>query len=126
MSKKPLLILCAALAFVASSSASCTKGGAPFRWPDVARCGSDVGNLVGTVTQLLLNDTGKTAPSPSTNERLEDLARTHGASTILCLVDQLARDWTAVGASASPERFNAGMRGKVFLADTGTQIQRGD
>lgn len=111
---------------VACSSSSCVKGDSPFRWPDVAKCGSDVGNLVGTVTQILLNDTGATAPSESTKDKLEQLARQHGASTILCLVDQLSRDWTAVGASASPERFNAGMRGKVFLADTGTSIQRSD
>jgi hypothetical protein len=122
----PLLPLLFAVGVVVCSLPSCTKNGGPFRWPDVAKCGADVGNLVGTVTQILLNDTGKTAPSPSTSERLEDLARTHGASTILCLVDQLARDWTAVGASASPERFNAGMRGKVWLADTGTQIQRSE
>jgi hypothetical protein len=121
-----LFPLVAALAVVTASSSSCTKGGGPFRWPDVAKCGADVGSLVGVVTQILLNDTGRTEPSPSTKDQLEGLARQHGASTILCLVDQLARDWTAVGASASPERFNAGMRGKVWLADTGTTIQRSE
>jgi hypothetical protein len=129
--KRPFHLLTVIAAFVlavaACSLPSCTGTPAgPFHWPDVARCGSDVGNLVGTVSQILLNDTGKEAPSPETKQKLEGLARQHGAATILCLVDQLSRDWTAVGASASPERFGAAMKGRVWLADTGTQIQRGD
>ena len=121
--KRFQLFVLLAVAALASSASSCAKLD-NFKWPDVAKCGPDIGDLVGIVTQLLLSDAGQTEPTPSTKSKLEQLGRQHGASTILCLVDQLARDWTAVGASASPERFNAGMRGKVWLSEIGTQIRR--
>ena len=120
---RSLFPLVAVVAVLACASSSCGKLDTPFKWPDVAACGSDVGNLVGVVTQLLLNDTGDNGPSESTKAKLEQLARQHGAASILCLVDRLSRDWTAMGASQSPERFAAAQRGKTWLAGLGTQIQ---
>ena len=108
---------------IAVGLTGCPHAG-PFKWPDVAKCGGSVGDLVGTVTQILLNDVGQGQISPGGQQKLQQLATQYGADTVLCLVDQLFRDWTAPGASVNPERVAASARAQDFLAKTGTRIER--
>jgi hypothetical protein len=95
---------------------------APFHWPDTAKCSGSVGNLVGTVTQILLNDMGIDNLTTEGQKRLEQLATQYGADTVLCLVDQLVRDWSSPYAAPSEDRRMAAQRGSGFLASTRTKI----
>lgn len=103
------------------SCSSCKNGATPFKWPDFLTCGPDVGALVGSVTQILLNDTSSDT-SPSVQQQLTQLAEQYGAAAVLCTVNVLAHDWSAPGASASPQRIAAAGRARAFLASTGTKI----
>lgn len=104
-------------------------GGAPgsdatLDWPDVAKCGPSVPDLVATVSRVLLADggPGDTQITDRARGELEGLAREHGPDMIACLVDLLVRRWTAPGASANPDRAGASARGVDFLSDVGTRV----
>lgn len=121
MTKKRRVFRFAAVMVFACTTARCRPSG-PFHWPEVARCLPDVSDLVGTVTQILLRDARSSSASGETKRLLEQLAREHGADTVLCLVDRLMRDWTSPNASSSPERVAAAGRAEAWLAEVGTQI----
>lgn len=104
------------------------KSGGGFPWPSVVSCGSPVGELVGTVTQILISDLGQTDDgqgimSPDGKKKLEGLATQYGADTVLCLVSTLIRDWRAPAASPNPQRFMAAARGEDFIRSTGSKIE---
>lgn len=103
----------------------CSKiGTTGLGWPVLAKCSADVGDLVGTVGQILLSDLGKDAISESGKEKLQQLGIEHGFDTVVCIVDQLVKGWTSKTASVTPERSAAILRAQDFLAKTGTKIER--
>jgi hypothetical protein len=101
-----------------------TPDGSPVDWPDVVKCGPSVPDLVGTVSRVLLGSGGPSDVQipERAHDELEDLARQHGPATVACLVDLLVRQWTAPGASRSPDRAGAAARGTDFLDDVGTHV----
>lgn len=111
-------VLC--LCFVALPG--CPKG-VGIKWPDVAVCGPQAGDLVGVLTQLLFNDTGIDTVSEAGKQQIEQLAMQYGAETVLCVIQQLAKGWAAPGASPHPQRLAALKRTQGFLASTGTKFQ---
>lgn len=120
-----VLVLPALLAFGPSS---CTKIGnaPPFNWPAAVSCGPDIGEAIGKVTQILVSSGDKNNPlklSQDGEQQLTQLATEYGAAAVLCLVDQLVRDWSSPGAAAPPWRAQAARRGLTFIDGTRTQIQ---
>lgn len=123
---RKLLPLIAAIAIIVVTG--CPKGGS-FKWPDVVKCGSSVGDLVGTVTQILIADLGQTdngqgVISAEGKLKLEQLAEQYGAGAVLCIVSALIEDWSAPAAAANRSRFLALGRARDFVAKTGTTIER--
>jgi hypothetical protein len=57
---------------------------------------------------------------------LEDLARTHGANTVACVVQRVVSDWNAPGAAQEPLRLAAAARGQDFLHQVGSHPQLTD
>lgn len=124
--RKFMPFLCCVLAPIAIVVAGCPHGS--FRWPDVVSCGSSVGDLVGTVTQILVadlgqGDDGKGVISADGQQKLTQLAEQYGASAVICIVSALIKDWSAPGAAANEQRFRALGRARDFLAKTGTRVE---
>jgi len=94
-------------------------------WPELVQCGPDAHEIIGTVSRVLLDDGPINQSDLGTNAiaELEDLARKHGPETVACMVDLLIKDWTSVGAAASPERVGAANRGANFLRTVGTKVE---
>lgn len=86
-------------------------------WPDVVRCGPTVTDIVGVVSDILLD-------GQDYHDRLERLARERGYDAVLCVVDELRQAWTSPGAAAHPTRTAAANRADAFIADTGAVIVR--
>lgn len=116
------------LAACSSSCAGTSSSGKGVSWPKVAHCVPTANDAISTVQRILLGDgnTAQTSISDRAKAELEGLAVNHGAQSVACLVDQVIKDWTSPGASASPERVAATSRGRDFLNDIGTQIERDD
>lgn len=112
--------LCLCLALVPTLQ-GCPK--VPFRWPDVAVCGPEAGDLVGVLTQLLFADTGIETVTPAAKAQIEQLATAHGAEVVLCVIQQLVKGWTAPAAVPNAQRAAAAKRAQGFLASTGTKIR---
>jgi hypothetical protein len=114
--KKLLLVLALACGFACAAI--------PIKWPDLVQCGGDIGNLVGTVTQILLNDTGSGDVSPSARAKLEQLAVQHGAESVVCVVSSILGDWSKPGAAMPPERIAAMSRAQGWMNSTGSRVLR--
>ena len=122
----PIVLTYASIVFALGFGSCKSSGGFP--WPSVVSCGSSVGDLVGTVTQILISDLGQTdegqgVMSPDGTKKLEQLATQYGAETVLCVVSALIKDWTSPAASPNRDRFRAAQRGQYFLRSTGTKIE---
>ena len=94
--------------------ASCKLG--KINWPQAVKCGPGISDLVGIVSEVLLGN-------GNVKKELENLARTHGTDTIVCLVERLRSDWSAPGSAASPARVHGVSRANEFLADIGTKVE---
>lgn len=111
-----------ALALLSSCS---TLPTAPIDWPKVAQCGPGANDVLATVSRILLQDGADLKKlSQHSSDELENLARTNGAATVACVVDQLIQDWAAPGAAAQPIRLAALQRGQAFADAIGTKVQR--
>lgn len=97
---------------------SCLVGCGPVgdvSWPEVAKCGPSVSDLVGVVSRILLD-------GEDYQRVLTDLARKEGMADVLCVVEQLRRDWSSAGSAMPPQHVEAAARAQAFLDSTGTQI----
>jgi hypothetical protein len=121
------------LALTVSACAGCKRNadGSPSTsvdWGRVVNCAPDVGDLVGTVTEILVSSVDRADPlkvSPAGQDQLGRLAKQHGASTVLCLIDQLTRDWSNPSmAAVAPWRPKAAARGRDFIESHGVTIKR--
>lgn len=123
-----LTLFSIALAACSSSCAGSSSSGKGVTWPKVAHCVPTASDAIGTVQRILLGDgdNAQTSISDRAKAELEGLAVNHGAQAVACLVDQVIKDWTSPGAAASPERAAATERGRDFLNDVGTRIERDD
>lgn len=108
--------ICALVAFTLPACLP-RSSGPGIDWPDVVNCGSGVQNEVGEVSRILL-------AGEDVAPQLEDMAIDYGAKTVVCLVDLLVQDWSRPGAAAHPGRAAAAARGREFLQDTGTLVER--
>lgn len=92
-------------------------------WPAAVKCAGGTTDLVGQVSQILLTRTDY-------QSKLEELTRDSSADVgplaeeVICIVDQLVRDWSSTAAAANPTRIQAAARGRAFLAATGTKVMR--
>lgn len=84
-------------------------------WPEVAKCGPSTTDLVGVVSRILLD-------GEDYQRVLTDLARKEGMADVLCVVEQLRRDWTSAGSAMPPQHVEAAARAQAFLDSTGTRI----
>jgi len=121
-----LLFAASVCTMCAFSCASGAQGGSGITWPKVAHCVPTASDLMGTVQRVLLGDgdNTQTTISDRAKSELTDLAVNHGSQAIACLIDQVIQDWTRPGAAASDERVAATARGRSFLNQVGTQIER--
>lgn len=106
---------------------SCGPHG-PINWPGLVECAPGISDLVGVVSRILLGagPADQTELGTRGKRELEDLARTHGASTVACVIERVVSDWTAPGAAQEPLRLAAAARGRAFLSDVGTRPQLSD
>jgi hypothetical protein len=100
----------------------------PINWPGLFQCAPGISDLVGVVSRILIADgpADQTDMSTRGKRELEDLARTHGPSTVACVVERVVRDWNAPGAAQEPLRLAAAARGQAFLDQVGTHPQLDD
>ena len=108
-------LVAAALSTLLFVAAAC-KSLPPIKWPELAKCGPDVSEIIGAVSEVLLN---KKDPI----KELENLARLHGTTTVVCAVEQLRSDWTKPGASATPARVTGINNANAVLSHMGTKIE---
>jgi hypothetical protein len=109
-------------------TSACAPGTHHVDWPKVVQCVPNASGLLQTVANILMSgDSSLTHISDSAKSQLEQLAVIHGAGTIACLVEQLAKDWTAqhahVHAAQSLKVRNATARAHDFLTSVGTSAQ---
>jgi len=109
-----LLITCAVVLGVGAPTA-CDRTQTPVNWPELVECGPGVSDLIGIVTEVLLGD-------GDVRTELDNLARTNGTETVVCVVERLRSDWSAPGASATPQRAKGVDRADAFLTDVGTKF----
>ena len=105
------------LALVLCTSGCGVFGAQGSAWPAVATCAPSRGAVIDDVTDELLR-------GGNYKKGLTSLAERYGASTVVCVVNELVADWGAPGkAGASPELSAAKLRGEAFLAGTGTKVE---
>lgn len=85
------------------------------RFPDVAACGPNAGQIVGTVSQALLDDQGGLDLSSDGRGKLAQAAETFGMSTVSCLLEAIVNDWGHGSGSKEPEKVAAASRGQSAL-----------
>jgi hypothetical protein len=78
---------------IASMLVSCTQG--PINVPEVIQQCTPVESLRGTVTELLRGRDWR--------DSMQDLVSTEGASTVFCVVQDIQRQLSKTGASASAD-----------------------
>lgn len=87
-------------------------------WPATAKCAPSRGKVVSDVAEKLFE-------GGDTKAELETLAESYGASTVVCVVNELVANWGAPGkAGASPEIAAAKLRGEAFLSNVGTKVEQ--
>jgi len=102
---------------LAATFSACHTGMTKVNWPELARCGPGIEDIIGSVSEVLLN-------KGAVRTELENLARVHGTTTVVCAVERLRSDWMAPGAAASPERVEGVQRATAFLDEVGTRVER--
>lgn len=108
------IALVGSLLFVACRPIGETKLGS-IDWPALVRCGPDIEDIIGAVSEILLNGS-------KVSEQLGSLARTHGPDAVVCAVDRLRADWSSPGAASSSARVEALGRADVWFDEVGSEV----
>lgn len=109
------LVALALVAFVSPVGPACNTV-KKVNWPELAKCGPSVEDIIGSVTRVLFKDA-------NVSKELNDLALNHGTETVICAVDRLRKDWSRPGAAVTPERTTALNNAVDFLREVGTAIE---
>ncbi len=117
-----LLTVLLPCAFVALPGCTPASSG---NWPSVLKCVTGaVPDAIADVSAVLLSDGTSSALSPTSDQKLEQLAVKYGADAVACAVKQLWGDWTNPGRAQTQETIAGSQRAAGFFQKHNIRVDK--